>query len=167
MTEIDKVCGVGAKPKHLPDSSARMRHVAKEAGVSVATVSNVINHPHLVAARTRERVHAAVLKLGFQPNPHAKALQGGWLNNLRAKARHVLDCTPDSQQARLVRPVNDVAQAGSAPVSSGLDPEVLIPRKHLSFRVGPEFLSGIVEAVMPDKSCFWIWADRGMGRRLI
>ncbi|WP_462200282.1 hypothetical protein [Arthrobacter sp. B2a2-09] len=37
----------------------------------------------------------------------------------------------------------------------------------LSLRVGPEALSGIVDAVMPDKFCFWIWVDGGMGRRMI
>ncbi|MDD6259198.1 MAG: LacI family DNA-binding transcriptional regulator, partial [Erysipelotrichaceae bacterium] len=42
--------------------------VAKEAGVSLATVSRVINGSDVVKAPTRERVQAAVDKLGYKPN---------------------------------------------------------------------------------------------------
>ena len=45
--------------------------------------------------------------------------------------------------------------------------DILQPGYHVSLRVGSEVLSGMVDAVMPDKSCFWIWADGGMGRRMI
>ena len=38
-----------------------IHEVAEAAGVSVATVSRVINHPEIVAEKTRERV-LAVLK---------------------------------------------------------------------------------------------------------
>ena len=48
-----------------------------------------------------------------------------------------------------------------------LDPDILQPGKHLTFQFDAEILSGIVDEVMPDKSCFWIWSDDGMGRRLI
>ncbi|WP_146187352.1 hypothetical protein [Arthrobacter sp. HMWF013] len=59
-----------------------------------------------------------------------------------------------------------VANAGpSLPCTKHED--ILTPGNHLRFRVGPETLSGVVDAVMADKSCFWIWADGGMGRRLI
>lgn len=37
----------------------------------------------------------------------------------------------------------------------------------LSLQVGPEEITGIVDVVMADKSYFWIWADGGMGRRMI
>ena len=165
MNELEKFGDT--EPKQLPDLGARMRDVAILAGVSLATVSNAINHPHLVAARTRERVQAVVRELGFQPNPHAKALRGLGSRISEPRQDTVPAGIPDSQQDPVVKLVNDVAQTASATASSGLDPEILIPGKHLSFRVGPEFLGGIVETVMPDGSCFWIWADGGMGRRMI
>lgn len=48
--------------------------VAKEAGVSLATVSRVINGSDVVKAPTRERVQAAVDKLGYKPNAIAQGL---------------------------------------------------------------------------------------------
>jgi len=48
--------------------------VAKEAGVSLATVSRVINGSNVVKAPTRERVQAAVDKLGYKPNAIAQGL---------------------------------------------------------------------------------------------
>jgi hypothetical protein len=67
---------------------------------------------------------------------------------------------------RRTTPVN-VANTGSGPADSGPSHDILEPGKHLRLRVGSEVLSGIVDDVMPDKSCFWIWADGGMGRRMI
>lgn len=48
--------------------------VAKEAGVSLATVSRVINGSDVVKAPTKERVEAAVEKLGYKPNAIAQGL---------------------------------------------------------------------------------------------
>jgi LacI family transcriptional regulator len=46
-------------------------HVAKAAGVSISTVSLVLNAPSRVAAATREKVLRAVDRLGFQPKADA------------------------------------------------------------------------------------------------
>ena len=48
--------------------------VAKEAGVSLATVSRVINGSNVVKAPTKERVEAAVEKFGYIPNALAQGL---------------------------------------------------------------------------------------------
>ncbi|WP_345074160.1 LacI family DNA-binding transcriptional regulator, partial [Phytohabitans flavus] len=45
-----------------------IRDVANHAGVSVGTVSNVLNRPDIVANATRTRVLAAITELGFVPN---------------------------------------------------------------------------------------------------
>src|SRR4051795_10331684 len=47
------------------------------AGVSVGTVSNVLNRPNLVAEATRERVRAAIGELGFVRNESARQLRQG------------------------------------------------------------------------------------------
>lgn len=54
-----------------------MHDVARLAGVSIKTVSNVINdYPH-VRPQTRERVQAAIAELGYRPNLSARGLRSG------------------------------------------------------------------------------------------
>src|ERR1700760_1131773 len=51
--------------------------VAKRAGVSLGTVSNVLNRPERVAPATRERVLRAIEELGFVRNEAARQLRAG------------------------------------------------------------------------------------------
>lgn len=51
--------------------------VAERAGVSMKTVSNVINDYAHVSARTRERVLAAIEEVGYRPNLSARNLARG------------------------------------------------------------------------------------------
>ena len=55
----------------------RIKDVAAAAGVSVGTVSHVLNKPHLVADPTRERVQQAIARLGFVRNESARQLRSG------------------------------------------------------------------------------------------
>ncbi len=52
-----------------------IRDVAQHAGVSIATVSHVINNTRPVSAELRERVQAAMQALGYQRNTVARALR--------------------------------------------------------------------------------------------
>lgn len=45
-----------------------LREIAKQANVSVGTVSNVLNNPAKVSTDTRKRVHTAISQLGFMPD---------------------------------------------------------------------------------------------------
>jgi LacI family transcriptional regulator len=54
-----------------------IREVAARAGVSVGTVSNVLNRPEIVALSTRGRVHEAIRALGFVRNESARQLRAG------------------------------------------------------------------------------------------
>jgi len=56
-------------------SRVTIKDVSREAGVSVATVSNAINTPQMLAPGTLERVIATIDKLGYRPNRNAIALQ--------------------------------------------------------------------------------------------
>ncbi|MFV0252827.1 MAG: LacI family DNA-binding transcriptional regulator [Beutenbergiaceae bacterium] len=56
--------------------------VARLAGVSVGTVSNVLNQPDRVAPATRERVQAAITELGFLPNASARQLRSGQISTI-------------------------------------------------------------------------------------
>ncbi|TWD80636.1 LacI family transcriptional regulator [Kribbella amoyensis] len=55
----------------------RLSDVAARAGVSVKTVSNVINdYPH-ITEQTRAKVEAAIAALGYRPNVSARSLRKG------------------------------------------------------------------------------------------
>jgi LacI family transcriptional regulator len=58
-------------------ATANVRDVAALAGVSVGTVSNVLNQSKPVAPETAKRVHAAIDKLGFIRNDAARQLRVG------------------------------------------------------------------------------------------
>ncbi|MEU8385391.1 LacI family DNA-binding transcriptional regulator [Streptosporangium sp. NPDC048865] len=56
---------------------ASLKDVAARAGVSVRTVSNVVNDFPLVAPETRRRVLRALEELQYRPNAAARQLRGG------------------------------------------------------------------------------------------
>jgi len=70
----------GTSDRGMPASpvrSAGVKEVAAAAGVSLGTVSNVLNRPDRVSARTRERVERAMAELGFVRNESARLLRAG------------------------------------------------------------------------------------------
>ncbi|MFT4264179.1 MAG: LacI family DNA-binding transcriptional regulator [Nocardioides sp.] len=71
---------------HSP--SVSVKDVAAAAGVSIGTVSNVLNRPDRVAAPTRDRVERAMADLGFVRNESARSLRAG---STRALAYVMLD----------------------------------------------------------------------------
>lgn len=54
-----------------------IQDVAREAGVALGTVSNVLNHPNRVREATRKTVQDAMDRLGYAPNQSARLLAGG------------------------------------------------------------------------------------------
>ncbi|ACZ43282.1 transcriptional regulator, LacI family [Thermobaculum terrenum ATCC BAA-798] len=54
-----------------------LHDVARDAGVSIKTVSRVVNGEEHVSPGTRERVLASVRRLGYRPNEVARSLKGG------------------------------------------------------------------------------------------
>ena len=55
-------------------SQIKIYDVAGAAGVSLATVSRVLNHPEKVKPGTRERINKIIRELGYKPNLNAKGL---------------------------------------------------------------------------------------------
>jgi DNA-binding LacI/PurR family transcriptional regulator len=61
-------------------SAMRIKDVAREAGVSTATVSHVINKTKYVTDVTRQKVLQAIKKYNYHPNAHARTLASGRSN---------------------------------------------------------------------------------------
>lgn len=57
--------------------AVNLKQVAELSGVSVRTVSNVVNGFHYVAPETRQRVQRAIDALGYRPNAAARSLRTG------------------------------------------------------------------------------------------
>jgi DNA-binding LacI/PurR family transcriptional regulator len=57
--------------------AATLHDVAKQAGVSIKTVSNVVNGYTNIRPETRARVQEAIDDLGYQPNLSARSLRSG------------------------------------------------------------------------------------------
>lgn len=61
---------------------ATIYEVSELAGVSLATVSRVMNNSDKVAAKTREKVEAAMKELGYRPNSIAQSLASNRSNSI-------------------------------------------------------------------------------------
>lgn len=85
--------------------SISIKDVAKEAGVSIATVSRVLNGVEVVNEDTQKRVRDAVKKLGYRPNVIARSLK-------TQKTRTIGILIPDISNPlypEIVRGIEDVA----------------------------------------------------------
>ena len=85
--------------------ASTIQDVARAAGVSVATVSRVINKSEAVAENTRKTVIAAIKKLNYQPNLLGRNLR-------RTETRRVLVLLPNIGNpfyARIVKGIEDIA----------------------------------------------------------
>ena len=81
----------------------RLADVAKAAGVSHGTASNVFSRPEIVREEVRERVKAAAEKLGYGgPDPKGRLLRAGKVNAIGVAAAWELSYFFEDPFARLV-----------------------------------------------------------------
>lgn len=73
---------IAERPPVPPFQTSRIKDVAREAGVSTATVSHVINGTKSVTEDTRKRVLDAIKRCEYSPNAHARSLASGRSNML-------------------------------------------------------------------------------------
>jgi len=86
---------------------ATIKDVAKEAGVSVATVSRVINKSPKASAASVESVTKAMSKLGYRPNANARALVNQSTNTVGVLVGDV----SDPFFGTMVKAIDTIAQA--------------------------------------------------------
>ena len=105
---------------------AKLRDVAKAAGVSQGTASNVFNRPEVVREEVRERVHAAAKALGYVgPSLTGRLLRAGKVNAIGVATAEPLTYFFEDQWARTMMTALSAAcdrrGAGLSLVSSAND----------------------------------------------
>lgn len=83
-------------------NQAKIYDVAGAAGVSLATVSRVLNHPEKVKPATREKIQRIIRELGYKPNLNAKGLAS-------SKSTTVAVVVPELARSSIAEIVNGIA----------------------------------------------------------
>lgn len=102
-------------------TSARMRDVAKRAGVSTMTVSRALNEPSKVSPEMRERVLSAVKETGYLPNHLASSLS----SNRSRTVGLIVPSIDNSIYTQTVKGLSDVMRQSGFQLmiaESGYDP---------------------------------------------
>lgn len=87
-------------------SQNKIYDVAGKAGVSLATVSRVLNHPEKVKQSTREKVERIIKELGYKPNLNAKGLAS-------SKSTTVAIVVPELTRSSIAGMVDGIADCAS------------------------------------------------------
>jgi LacI family transcriptional regulator len=121
---------------------AKLIDVAREAGVSPATVSRAISQPELLSPETLRRVRESANKLGYSPDAAARALASGRSmtigaviptldNAIFSRALQAMQVTLAAQGYQLLvasHDYNPIAEAGAVRtlISQGVDGLILV-----------------------------------------
>ena len=115
--------------------SATIHDVAREAGVSIKTVSRVINGERNVAPATVALVEQAIAALDYHPNQFARSLRTGASDTIGV----VVDSLSDPFFATIISVAEKRAMAEGLDIlvaSTGADPSVRRPRSPASPAAG-------------------------------
>jgi len=83
-------------------NQVKIYDVAGAAGVSLATVSRVLNHPEKVKPAIRERIEKIIKELGYKPNLNAKGLAS-------SKSTTVAIMVPELTRSSVAEMINGIA----------------------------------------------------------
>jgi len=140
-------------------SKSSIREVAKRAGVSLGTVSNVLNRPEIVAEETRERVKLAIEEIGFVRNGSARQLRAG-------TSRHIGLVVLDVANpffTEVARGVEDLAnQAGYAVILCNSDDSVEKENHYLQVLEEQRAQGVLITPVQSDASYLQRLRQRGI-----
>jgi LacI family transcriptional regulator len=125
-------------------SKATIDDVAKLAGVSIKTVSRVVNREQNVRESTREKVQQAIAQLNYRPNLSAR--------NLASQRSHLIGLVYDDPSAYEIPSAGYVIrlQQGALRACATADYELLIhPCNYRNRHIGAE-LKALIEQARPD-----------------
>ncbi|SCL28268.1 transcriptional regulator, LacI family [Micromonospora pallida] len=152
-------------------AAASIKEVARHAGVSLGTVSNVLNRPNSVTPATRQRVLDAIAELGYVRNDSARQLRAG---QSRTVAIVVLDVA-NPFFTDVVRGAEQVVEeAGAMLVVCNSGEDSARERRHLELleeqRVRGVLITPVGHGRQPDldrlhqRGIPVVLVDRGSGR---
>jgi LacI family repressor for deo operon, udp, cdd, tsx, nupC, and nupG len=81
-----------------------MKDVADHAGVSIRTVSNVVNDFPYVSDEMRRKVQSSLDELGYSMNPVAKGLRSGRTDMIALVVPQLVECSSRRRRIRRCRP---------------------------------------------------------------
>jgi DNA-binding LacI/PurR family transcriptional regulator len=120
----------------------RLADVARSAGVSQGTASNVFNRPHLVSEGVRSRVEAAAQALGYAgPDPKARLLRAGKVNAIGVVTAEPLSYFFDDPFARVL--LSGISQACDA-ASAGLALVSAMSEERLAWNIQSAVVDGFI-----------------------
>jgi len=120
----------------------RLADVAKAAGVSHGTASNVFSRPEIVREEVRERVKAAAEKLGYGgPDPKGRLLRAGKVNAIGVAAAWELSYFFEDPFARLV--MEGIAQECDR-AGAGISLVSAINTEQLAWSISSALVDGFV-----------------------
>ncbi|MDO3387557.1 LacI family DNA-binding transcriptional regulator [Gilvimarinus sp. SDUM040013] len=125
---------------------SNIRDVAKEAGVSVATVSRALSDPEKVSQASLNKVHAAIERVGYRPNMLARSFRS-------AKSYAVVVLVPDITNpffSQVIRSIEDRAQQKGYAVLLGDTRGLPEREKEYIRRVETRMADGVIQ-LRPDQ----------------
>jgi LacI family transcriptional regulator len=127
---------------------ATVKDVAREAGVSVATVSKILNYPEYSRAETREKVLATIKRLNYQPNHAARSM-------VNKKTGMIALIIPDVRNpffTEVARGVEDAANKSDYRVMLGNTDEDPAKQQNYLQALQGRIVDGFIIAVASDDS---------------
>ncbi len=147
-----------------PAARPTMKDVAALAGVSIKTVSRVMNGDPAVSAARAGRIRAAAGKLGYRPNLTASSLRRG--DRRTATIGLLLEDVANPFSAALLRAVEDEARQRQVQILIGSLEEDPDRERTLAITLIDRGVDGLVIVpAAPDQS--YLAAERKLGTRVV
>jgi DNA-binding LacI/PurR family transcriptional regulator len=123
------------------EKTAKLVDVAKAAGVSPGTVSNVFNRPEVVREEVRIRVRKAAERLGYRADPKGRLLRAGKVNAIGIATVEPLSHFFTDPYARgVMTSITEAAQAHRA----GISLVSTANREDFAWNVGNALVDGFI-----------------------
>jgi LacI family transcriptional regulator len=156
---LKRMTGIPPQPRARPT----MNDVAEAAGVSLKTVSRVVNGVDYVSSDKLQRVNAAIEALGFRRNEYARQLRQG----TTATVGLVLEDVADPFYSTLTRAVEDVALGHNHMLLTSSSAEDPARSRELIMSLGARGVGGLIVTPAQGMDAAFLRAELASGCSLV